>query len=195
MQTNRKEELQDKMESGFFGFWIRKYRISYLIVISLIILGLVSVINIPKESSPAINLGMITISTSYPGASPQDMDELVTDKIYKEIKDIDGIDTIDSTSGKGFSSILLTLKTSANDRDVVNDVRNAVSRIVLPSDAKTPVINTIKSSNTMLFTIQLYADDPSISQAQLFDKAHSVKNQLEKLSVVKDVQLGEMSEY
>jgi multidrug efflux pump subunit AcrB len=51
-------------------------------------MGIVAVINIPKESSPAIKLGIISISTIYPGTNPIDMDALVTDKIYKEIKDI-----------------------------------------------------------------------------------------------------------
>lgn len=51
-------------------------------------MGLVAAIAIPKESSPAVKLGIIAISTSYPGTNPIDMDALVTDKIYKEVKDI-----------------------------------------------------------------------------------------------------------
>jgi multidrug efflux pump subunit AcrB len=47
-----------------------------------------ALINIPKESSPSIKFGMITITTIYPGTNPNDMDTLVSDKIYKEIKDI-----------------------------------------------------------------------------------------------------------
>ena len=43
---------------------------------------------IPKESSPNIKFGMVAITTSYPGTNPVDMDSLITEKLYKEIKDI-----------------------------------------------------------------------------------------------------------
>ena len=86
--SSRIFELREKFTSGFLGFWIRQYRISYLIVITIIIMGLIAAISIPKESSPAVKLGIISISTSYVGTNPIDMDALVTDKIYKEVKDI-----------------------------------------------------------------------------------------------------------
>ena len=85
---NRKEELEKKFERGFLGFWIRKYRISYLVVLTVISIGMLSVISIPKESSPAVSLGMVMVTTVYPGTNPVDMDTLVSDKIYKEVKDI-----------------------------------------------------------------------------------------------------------
>jgi multidrug efflux pump subunit AcrB len=52
------------------------------------VMGLLSAIAIPKESSPSINLGIIAISTVYPGTNPEDIDSLITEKIYKKIKDI-----------------------------------------------------------------------------------------------------------
>jgi len=47
-----------------------------------------SAIQIPKESSPTIKFGMISIVTVYPGVNPQDMDTLVTEKIENEVKDV-----------------------------------------------------------------------------------------------------------
>jgi multidrug efflux pump subunit AcrB len=49
---------------------------------------MISLFSLPKESSPSIKLGMITISTVYQGTNPNDIDSLISDKIYKEIKDI-----------------------------------------------------------------------------------------------------------
>lgn len=67
---------------------MRQYRISYLVVITLLVLGAVAIVKIPKESSPSVKLGMVMVTTIYPGTSPVDMDSLVSDKVYKEIKDI-----------------------------------------------------------------------------------------------------------
>jgi multidrug efflux pump subunit AcrB len=81
-------DLISRLESGFLGFWVRQYRISYLIVLGLIVLGVGAAIAIPKESSPSIEFGIVSIGTAYPGTNPIDMDSLVSNKIYKEIKDI-----------------------------------------------------------------------------------------------------------
>jgi multidrug efflux pump subunit AcrB len=51
-------------------------------------MGVVAALVIPKESSPSINLGIVSVSTVYPGTNPEDMDSLITDKIYKQVKDI-----------------------------------------------------------------------------------------------------------
>ncbi len=64
--NNRLTELSEKNTSGFLGFWVRQYRISYLVVITLIIMGAIAVMNIPKESSPSVKLGIISITTIYP---------------------------------------------------------------------------------------------------------------------------------
>ena len=98
LKPTRADELREKFTTGFLGFWVRQFRISYLIVITIIIMGLVAAVSIPKESSPSVKLGMIVVSVAYPGTNPVDMDSLITDKIYKEVKDIKGIDKISSAS-------------------------------------------------------------------------------------------------
>jgi multidrug efflux pump subunit AcrB len=153
---NRKEELEKKFTSGFLGFWIRRYRISYLVVLAVLAMGIVSAVSIRKESSPAVSLGMIMITTAYPGTSPADMDSLVTDKIYKEIKDIKGVDKITSTASLGVSMISVSLKTTANAKDVLSDIRSNISRVILPTDAKSPTITEVETDTNRAFSIFVY---------------------------------------
>lgn len=122
MQINRKKELQDKTASGFLGFWIRNFRLSYLATVVVILLGFVAIFQIPKESMPEVELGTITITTVYPGANPQDIDTQITDKIYKQIKDVDGIDKITSTSSVGVSSLVVSVKTGFEAKDIRTDI-------------------------------------------------------------------------
>lgn len=151
---------------------------------------MVAAINIPKESSPSINLGIISISTSYFGTNPVDMDSLVTDKIYKEIKDIKWVDKIESSSSLGFSNVVLTLKTDADIQDVLSDVRSSVARVTLPADAKTPVITEIETDTNRTFSVYLYSKDRSTSQALLFDHAVKLQTEIEKISWVNSVDLS-----
>lgn len=168
---SRIQELQNQFESGFLGFWVRKYRISYLIVLLIIVMGLLAAFAIPKESSPSIQLWIISVSTVYPGTNPEDMDSLITDKIYKEIKDIKWIDKITTRSLLGVSSISINIKTSAVMKDVIDDVRNKVSRVVLPVDAKTPVITEIETDTSRAFSVFIYDTTDNSSRSVLVARA------------------------
>jgi multidrug efflux pump subunit AcrB len=106
------------------------------------------------------------------------------------VKDIKGIDSIDSRSSLGFSNLTLTLKTSADVQDVLSDVRSAVARASLPSDAKTPVITEIETDTNRAFSVYLYSRDINVSRAFLFDRAITLQNELEKVSGVNDVVLA-----
>lgn len=186
---NRLQELQEKISQWFFGFWIRQYRISYLVVITLIILGSVAIINIPKESSPSVKLWTIIISTAYPWTSPIDMDSLISDKVYKEIKDIKWIDKITSTSSLGVSVVTASLKTDANTKDVINDIRNSVNKIALPSEAKTPVITEIETDTNRTFSVFLYKKTWSVTKPILMDRALTLKTEIEKISGIDSVEI------
>lgn len=153
-------------------------------------MGIVAVMGIPKESSPAVSLGMVSISTAYPGTNPVDMDTLVTDKIYKEIKDIDGVDKINSTSSLGFSSITLTLKTSADVDSVLSDVRSAVARAVLPTDAKSPTISEIETDTSMAFSVFLYKKSGSADLDTLFERAKLLKKEMELTPGINSVEIA-----
>lgn len=190
---SRLNELREQITSWFLWFWVKQYRISYLFIFWILVLWTLSLINIPKESSPSIEFWMISITTVYPWTNPNDIDTLVTDKIYKEIKDINWIDKITSSSSLWFSMINITLKTWADSKSIVNEVRNNVNRIVLPTDAKTPVITEIDTDTKQAFSIYLYSKDKKISNNLIIEKANSLKEKIEKLWTVESVDFANWS--
>jgi multidrug efflux pump subunit AcrB len=189
------QELQAELESGFLGFWIKQYRMSYLIVIALIVLGVVSMIQIQKESSPNIKFGIIAISTVYPGASPVDVDSLITDKIYKEIKDLEGAKKITSTSSLGVSSVSIELQPEADVTNFMNDVRNSISRMSFPKDAKTPNVIEIKSQSNFVKGVTLYSPDKSVSLDKLRLLGGEIKDALSLLPSIQKVEYGSVLNY
>jgi len=86
----------DKLKPSFFSFWTENYKVSFLFLFLIVVIGIFAMISIPKESSPDIKFGIIAISTSYPGVNPEDMDSLITEKIENEIQDIEGINKTNS---------------------------------------------------------------------------------------------------
>ena len=87
--SQKVQNIIHKLESGFFGFWVRNYRISFLAIVFILILGGVSLNMIPKESSPDIDFGIIAINTVYTGVSPEDIDALITTKIADELDNVE----------------------------------------------------------------------------------------------------------
>lgn len=172
------EKLKKKIESGFFGFWVQKRRFTFVLVALIVAAWLLSVYKIPKETSPEIDFGIVSVGTMYQWVNPQDIDNLITEKIEQEIKDIQWIKKISSTSVVGFSSIIVELENDANTNDVITDIKDAVSKADLPSDAEDPVITKISSDNKMMFYVLLYWDKDTYSQLYLVEKARKIKSNL-----------------
>lgn len=190
------ERLRAELESGFLGFWVKKYRISYILVAAVFFIGLVSLLMIPKESSPSIKFGMVSIVTAYPGTNPVDMDALVTDKLYKEFKDVSGIKKVTSTSVLGLSTIVVELEPEAKTADVISEIRNDIGRARLPADAKSPVVTEIKTDTNRMFTVTLFPKEPgTVDLQKLRDLAKDLKSELEKVSGVESVDFGGTDEY
>ncbi len=189
-------KIREELESGFLGFWVKKYRISYILVAAVFFIGLMSLLSIPKESSPSIEFGMISITTAYPGTNPVDMDSLVTDKLYKEIKDIDGIKKITSTSSLGISSIVVELEPDAVTNDVLAEVRNNIGRAQLPTDAKDPGVMEVQTDTNRMFTVSLYSEDSAkVDKVKLRGLAQSLKEKVEKVPGIESVDFDGSNAY
>lgn len=173
------QKMNSKLEKWFFGFWVRKFRVSYLVITLIFVAWIFSMLNIPKESSPDIKFWIIAINTVYQWVSPNDMDSLITDKIEKEIKDIDWVKKITSTSGIGISSVVVELDNSANVRNALTDIKDAVDKADLPNDANDPSVIEISTNNDLMFEVLLFWDSEKFSNFELNQKAQYIKSWLE----------------
>ncbi len=167
------------LESGFFGFWVVQYRMSFLLVLMVIILGVGALFVIPKESNPEIDFGILQITTIYQGVGPEDIDDLITDKVEQEIKDLEGIKKITSTSRLGFSSTTIELENGVDVNDTIVDVNSALDKVSFPSDAEDPTVTEISSNSQVMFQALLYSEDTDIPQERIIDLARRMKDELE----------------
>lgn len=145
----------------------------------IVFLGSYALVSIPKESSPAIKFGIISIVTSYPGVNPIDIDTLITQHIEAEIKDVDGVKKINSTSNQGISFITVELETDAEESKALVDIKDAVDKADIPTDANDPMVTALSTDNEMMFTLLLYGDKATYAQQYLQQKAVQLKHALE----------------
>ena len=102
--------------SSFFSFFAERHKLANLFVIMIILLGGLTMMQMQREQWPKVDMGEMYITTIYPGASPEDVELNVTNKLEDELEDVTGIERITSVSMENISSIRVVI-----DPDVKNE--------------------------------------------------------------------------
>ena len=165
-------------------------RISVLILVFIILFaGIQSYRTMPKESFPEIVFPLIYVGTPYPGNSPVDIENLVTRPIEKELKGINGVKVIKSTSIQDFSSISVEFNPEVEVEAALQDVKDAVDRAKsnLPSDLDAdPNVFEIDLSELPIMFVNL-SGDYSLQELKLF--AEYLQDQIEALPQISKAEI------
>lgn len=113
-----------------------------LVVLCLIVFGLTSIFSSKLELTPEMEMPMLIISAIYPGASPDDVEELVTKPIEDEIGTLTGVDTVMSMSAENMAMVMLSYDYSMDIDQAYDDLKKKLDGMAnsLPDDVKTPTI-------------------------------------------------------
>ena len=115
---------------SFLNFLVRQKKFALVFSLAFIAIGTLAVVGMQRDQFPAVDFEILSVTTAYPGASPEDVEKAVTNVIEKELLSVGGIKEITSTSREGLSSIIVTLAADLKDvQTVKNDVRNAVNQV------------------------------------------------------------------
>ncbi|MCA9785081.1 MAG: efflux RND transporter permease subunit, partial [Candidatus Cloacimonetes bacterium] len=161
----------------------------YVIVLIAILAGTTSYLRLPREASPDVQIPFVIVSTVYPGTSPADMEFLITNKLEKELTDIDNIKEMKSVSNESVSSITLEFDPEEDIDDVLNRVREKVdlAKPELPADAEDPMISEINFGAMPILLINISGDYDLV---RLKNVAERVQDQLEAIPGVLEVGLS-----
>ena len=100
----------------------------YVMTIIITLLGLISYNNLPKEQFPEVKLPQIIVQTIYPGTSPENMENLVSKPIEKQLKNISGVKKVTSNSFQDFSIVIAEFNTDVKVEKAKRDVKEAVDK-------------------------------------------------------------------
>jgi len=154
----------------------------------LVVGGIWSYLSIPKESQPSIEFPLVTVMTLYPGASPDEVEQLVTFPLEREIQGVEGIEEIRSTSTEGVSLILIEFLTDISLSEANRRVREEVdlARPELPDEAEDPQVREINIEALPLLTINLLAP---YSIARLTEVAERLQDEIEGIAGVLEAEI------
>jgi multidrug efflux pump len=153
-----------KLKGDAIWNYISNMRIVTLSVIAILFLGIVSYLSIPRRLNPEIKISIVTVVTVLPGASPADVESLVTIPLETGLQNIAGIDVLSSSSQSNVSAITMQFLSTITQDKARADVQSVVDGIsTLPKDALTPTVKALDFEDEPIWTFALSGPDlPSL---------------------------------
>ena len=150
---------------------VRRPVFAAVAAIILCVIGLAAYTSLPIRELPSVDPPVVSVSTSYRGASAEVIEERITQVIERQVAGIQGIDRVNSSSRDGRSNISITFNLDRDLDAAANDVRDAVSRVTsnLPDQADPPQIAKANADAAPIIILNLTST--SLNPLQLADYA------------------------
>jgi multidrug efflux pump subunit AcrB len=161
----------------------------FIITILITFAGILSYQAIPKEQYPDVTVPQIFVTTIYPGASPSDIEQLVTKPIEKEAKSLKGVKKITSYSVQDFSNIIVEFDTDQDVTECRQKVKDAVDKAKpdLPTDLlEDPTITEFDISEIPIMSVNLAGD---YSLDKLKEYADELQDRIEEMREITRVDM------
>ena len=128
-----------------------------MFVVVAIVLGFISLIDLKVELFPKMDLPIAVVATSYSGAAPQEVEQLITRPIESAVGTVEGMDTIQSVSSPGASLVIMMFDFGRDIDDALIDVREKVDQIsgMLPEGANDPMVMRLDPNATPIVIASL----------------------------------------
>lgn len=174
-------KFDPKLLGTFKAKFLTNIRIVILLVIIIVVAGISSFIALPRRLNPEVKLPIVTVSTLLPGASPKDVEDLVTNPIEDAVKGTKGITELNSVSNESVSTIIAQFNSTTSPEKAEADLKSAVDSVNnLPEDAKTPVVKRFDFEDQPVWIFSVKSKDP----ASLLRFSNTLKEKLEDDSIV-----------
>src|SRR5713101_912117 len=168
---------------------IRRPVFASMIVLSLVVVGAASYFRLGVDRFPAVDLPTVSIRTELPGASTEEMETQVSQKIEESVNTIQGISELRSITSPGNSIVIVTFNLNRPIDVATQDVRDKVAAIIrfLPRDIRTPIISKTDNDQAPVITVAVAGDRSLKELTEIADKL--VKVELERASGVGEVRI------
>ena len=171
-------------------------RVTFLVIIVITILGLVGYSQLSRDAMPPFTIRTCSIVTNFPGASPERVEKLVTDKIEKVVQEIPELKTVTSESRTGLSIVKAKLADNVkaeNLQAIWDKIRRKIDGIQseLPDNTQP----SVKDDGVgVVYGIQLGLEGDGFSFAEMKMYADKIKDDLIRLDEVARVDIGGVQE-
>ncbi|MBN1501808.1 MAG: efflux RND transporter permease subunit [Spirochaetes bacterium] len=156
----------------------------------VILLGLITISGMKREGFPQVSFDMVSIQTIYPGASPEDVEKLVTIPVEKKLREVDGIDKVRSYNIENVSVVVIYLDMRAlNKEEIVQDIKDSVESVSgLPDNVQKPVVKEITLDKTQVLNVAVYGKNDDVTYKEIRSTAEMLEDYIYELGSVAEVE-------
>jgi len=163
-----------------------------LIMLLILLTGMMSLYGLKQEIFPEITLDKVSIEVVYPGASPDDIETLVIEKIEESLTGVEGIDEIQGTASENRGTVVVSAAFGVDVKELFDDVEAEINRITtFPEDAEDPIVK-INETKSIVIQVGVFGD---LSEKELVDVTELVKDELIKRKDISQVGISGLRNY
>lgn len=159
----------------------------YIITIIITLAGLMAYLNLPKEQFPEIKIPQIIVQTVYPGTSPENMENLVTKPIEKQVKNLTGVKKVTSNSFQDYSVVIVEFNTDVKIDKAKQDVKDGVDKAKQDLPKNLPYQPDVKDIDLSELPILAVNISGNYDLNRLKKYADKVKDNIEAMKEIKRV--------
>jgi hydrophobic/amphiphilic exporter-1 (mainly G- bacteria), HAE1 family len=146
---------------------LKRPPITIMISIVLIIVGLVAASALKRELFPDISFPVVTVTTIYPGASSDVMDQDVSAVVEKGLAGLPGVEAVRSTSSESFAFTVLQFDVDVDPKEAKSNVQDKLNTLALPEAAQDPIVGTFDFNSLPIVVASVGGDNLSDVQARV----------------------------
>lgn len=177
-----------KLKDGLIGRYFASVRTILLITATLIVAGIIMYFSLKKELNPDIQIPTVIVATAFPGAGPEDIEDLVTIPLEDAVSGLSDVTRVTSNSQESFSSIVIEFASSVDPDKAKIDVQNAIDRVnTLPEAVQDPSVEVIDFTNQPVLLFVVSAPGHESALPELADRL------LEKIKELPAVEKASLS--
>ena len=176
------------------NYAVKNYQFTLVIFIMVIVLGITTLLNMPRSEDPEMHAPTFSVVVIYPGTSPRDMEELVVKPLEKEIWGLENIKRIRTRIGDGVAVPSAEYKYSSNVDNKYQEIVRVVNskRSELPPDIVSIEVKKFQPSDVNIIQIAMISENASREELKYF--AEKLQDELEKLPALKKVEINGIPE-
>lgn len=168
---------------------IRRPVFATMLILAMVVVGATAYSHLGVDRLPSVDLPTVSIRTTLPGASPEEVETEVSQVVEEAVNTVEGIDELRSISGQGQSIVIATFRLDRNIDVAAQDVRDRVAATIrrLPDDIDPPIVSKFDNDSSPVLTVALSGELGIRELTETADKL--VKPQLERCVGVGEVSI------
>jgi multidrug efflux pump subunit AcrB len=173
---------------------VKNYQFTLIMFLMAVALGVTTLFTMPRSEDPEIEAPQFAIIVVYPGTSPKDMEELVVDPVEEKINELEDMKRIKTTISDGLAVFRVEYKYESDPNEKYQELIREVNtlRPELPRDIFSMEVQKFQPSDVNIMQIALISENAS--RGKLKQHAEALKDELEKISSLKNVEIQGLPE-